>query len=95
MIQIKIKFFSLLIDFLGISELDISLNDNSSVKDLFGKLSQDFGKKFENIILTPQKTLNKFVILALNGKDIRSSDYFNIILQNGDEINFLPAIAGG
>lgn len=82
-------------DFLGVSELELLLNDNSSIKDLFGRLTQDFGKKFENIIITPQKTLNKFIILALNGKDIRSSDYFNIILQNGDEINFLPAIAGG
>ena len=95
MIKIKIKFFSLLVDFIGNSELTLSLNDNSSIKDVFDKLLFDLPDKFENIILTPQKTLNKFIILALNGSDIRSLNFLNIILKDGDIISFLPAIAGG
>jgi len=95
MIKIKIKFFSLLVDFIGNSELTLSLNDNSSIKDVFDKLLFDLREKFENVILTPQKTLNKFIILGLNGKHILSFNFTNTLLQEGDEISFLPAIAGG
>ncbi len=95
MIKIKIKFLSLLAEFVGTNETTLSVDENSFIKDVFNKLIIDFGKKFENIILTPQKTLSKYIILGLNGKDIRSLNFLNILLQDGDEISFLPAIAGG
>ncbi len=39
--------------------------------------------------------LNKYILLSLNGKDIRHYNDLKTILQDGDEIIFLPAIAGG
>jgi molybdopterin converting factor small subunit len=58
-------------------------------------LVEKYGKKFENTILTPENTLSKYIILSLNGKDIRSTNYLDIHIHDGDEITLLPAIAGG
>jgi len=33
--------------------------------------------------------------MSLNGRVIRTQENFNISINKGDEISFLPAIAGG
>lgn len=95
MLEIKISFLSLLEDITGIENTTIVVDDTYTIKDVLKQLSIKFGKKFENIILTSPNILSKYIILSLNGKDIRSSEYLDISLHDGDEITFLPAIAGG
>jgi MoaD family protein len=95
MLEIKISFLSLLEDLTGIEKTTILVDDTSTVKDVLKQLVEQFGKKFENIILTSPNILSKYIILSLNGKDIRSSKYLDTYLHEGDEITFLPAIAGG
>ena len=95
MVDIKITFLSLLADVTQEEEFILSIDEKSSVKDIIEKLVLRYGKEFENIILKSPDFLNKYIILGLNGKDIRSYDGLKTIIQEGDEISFLPAIAGG
>ena len=39
--------------------------------------------------------INKYIILCLNGKDIRTLENLNTVVSHHDEILLLPAIAGG
>ena len=95
MINIKVSFLSLLADITGIKDIIMPINENSTIKDLLSTLILKFGSDFEKFILGSPDILRKYIILALNGKDIRSFDNLNTIIKDGDEVSFLPAIAGG
>jgi len=95
LIDIKIVFLSLLTDVTQEEEFILSIEENSSVKDIIEKLILKYGKEFERTILDSPDLLSKYIILGLNGNDIRSYDGLETIIQEGDEVAFLPAIAGG
>ncbi len=95
MINIKVSFLSLLADITGFKDIIMPIIENSTIKDVLSSLILNYGSDFEKFILRSPDNLNKYVILGLNGKDIRSFDNLNTIIKDGDEISFLPAIAGG
>ncbi|MFX1380121.1 MAG: MoaD/ThiS family protein [Promethearchaeota archaeon] len=95
MINIKASFLSLLVDIIGKEEISLSINEYSTIKDILMKLRKLLGKNFEKNIFNIKDKLNKYIILGLNGKDIRKFDGLDTIIKDGDELSFLPAIAGG
>ncbi len=95
MIDVKITFLSLLADLTKIKELDLSINENSTIKEILDSLIIKFGKDFESKILDSPNSLSKYIILGLNGKDIRTLNDLDTIVNHHDEILLLPAIAGG
>ena len=95
MIHIKASFLSLLVDIIGKEEISLSFDNTLTIKDVLMSLSSLFGKDFEENIFSPEGKLSKYIILGLNGKDIRKFEGLNTIIRDGDEISFLPAIAGG
>jgi MoaD family protein len=95
MIDIKISFLSLLADITKTKELNISVQDKSTIKEILESLFSKFGKDFKRKILDSPDSLNKYIILGLNGKDIRTLKNLDTIVNHHDEILLLPAIAGG
>ena len=95
MIEIKIGFLSLLVDITKTKEIDLSIQENSTVKEILDKLILKFGKEFEKKVLESPNSLSKYIILGLNGKDIRTLNNLDTIVSHQDEILLLPAIAGG
>ncbi|MCK4779372.1 MAG: MoaD/ThiS family protein, partial [Candidatus Lokiarchaeota archaeon] len=70
--------------------------DNTlTIRDALMRLSSLIGKNFEENIFSTEGTLSKYIIIAINGKDIRKFDGLDTVIKDGDEISFLPAIAGG
>ena len=55
--------------------------DASTIKDLIDKLDQRLNSRFVNIFI--------------NGNDIRFLDNKDTKLNDGDEVSFVPSIAGG
>jgi molybdopterin converting factor small subunit len=95
MIDVKINFLSLLADITKIKQLNLSIQENSTIKEILDRLIIKFGKDFESKILDSPSSLSKYIILGLNGKDIRTLNNLDTIVSNHDEILLLPAIAGG
>lgn len=95
MIDVKINFLSLLADITKIKQLNLSIHENSTIKEILDRLIIKFGKNFESKILDSPSSLSKYIILGLNGKDIRTLNNLDTIVSNHDEILLLPAIAGG
>ncbi len=95
MIDVKINFLSLLADVTKIKELNISIRNKSTIKEILERLVSKFGKDFERKILDSPDSLSKYIILGLNGKDIRTLENLDTIVNHLDEILLLPAIAGG
>ncbi len=95
MIDVKINFLSLLADITKIKELNLSVHENTTIKEILERLISKFGKDFERTILDNPDSLKKYIILGLNGKDIRTLENLDTIVNHHDEILLLPAIAGG
>ncbi len=95
MIAVKISFLSLLKDRIGVKELNMDLEDNSTINDVFAKLFEKFGEDIKTVLVKKTGALNDHVVIMLNEKNIRSLDELNTKIQNKDEITMLPAIAGG
>ncbi len=95
MIEIKISFFSLLAEIFSEEEIILSIKEDATINDILDLLSKKLGKILRETIFSSSETLNPYIILGLNGRDIRSLDNLKTVLHNGDEISFLPAIAGG
>jgi len=95
MMDVKINFLSLLADITEIKELNLSVHDNATIKEILERLVSKFGKDFERSIMDSPDSLNKYIILGLNGKDIRTLENLDTIVTHHDEILLLPAIAGG
>jgi len=95
MITAKISFLSLLRDRFGAKELNMDLEDESTIKDLFAKLFEKYGEDIEKLLIKKTGDLNDQVVIMVNEKNIRSLDNLDTKIHNNDEIIFLPAIAGG
>jgi len=95
MIAVKISFLSLLKDRIGVKELNMDLEDNSTINDVFAKLFEKFGEDIKTVLVKKTGDINDPVVIILNEKNIRSLDELNTKIQNKDEITMLPAIAGG
>ena len=95
MSNIKIFFLSLLEDITGVNEITLNIEKNSTIKDVLKLLTSEFGKEFKITIFENPDTLSKYIIISLNGRDIRSLRNLESSLHDGDEVALLPAIAGG
>lgn len=95
MIAVKISFLSLLKDRIGVKELNMDLEDESTINDVFAKLFEKYGEDIEKVLIKKTGDLNDQVVIMLNEKSIRSLDNLDTKIRNNDEIILLPAIAGG
>ena len=67
-----------------------------SLSDAFAKVTAQMGDDFKRRVLeadgiTPRSLINVYI----NGKNAKFSDGINTVLQDGDEVYILPAVAGG
>ncbi|MFX1364569.1 MAG: MoaD/ThiS family protein [Promethearchaeota archaeon] len=95
MINIKTSFFSLLEDIVGKKEISLTFNNELTIRDILVRLNSLLGRNFEKNLFNAKGKLNKYIIIGINGKDIRKLDELDTMIKDGDEISFLPAIAGG
>ncbi|MFX1329154.1 MAG: MoaD/ThiS family protein [Promethearchaeota archaeon] len=95
MINIKVFFLSLLADKFGKEELIFNLDHVITLNDLLNELNSKLGREFKETIIVSEGKLNKYIILGLNGKSIDIFDGLDTLIKDGDELSFLPAIAGG
>ena len=95
MININIRFLSLLADYAGEEESNLKVDENSSINDIIKYLTSRYGNNFKSKILDSQNVLSKYIIIILNDVDIRSFDGLDTLIKEGDELTFLPVIAGG
>jgi MoaD family protein len=95
MIAVKISFLSLLKNKIGVKELTLDLEDQTTINDVFSKLIERLGKDIETVLFKKPGELNDQVVIMLNEKSLRSQDDLSTKIHHKDEISLLPAIAGG
>ena len=76
----------------GEKKIDIS---SDSLQDVFAKVSEIMGDDFKRRVLEGDGTPRSLINIYINGKNAKFSDGMNTVLNDGDEVYILPAVAGG
>jgi len=76
----------------GEKKLEISV---STLQDAFTKVSETMGDDFKRRVLNSDGTPRSLINIYINGKNAKFSSGLDTELKDGDEINILPAVAGG
>jgi len=66
-----------------------------SLQDAFAKISEVMGDDFKRRVLEGDGTPRSLINIYINGKNAKFSDGMNTVLNDGDEVYILPAVAGG
>ncbi len=66
-----------------------------SLTSAFTKISEIMGDDFKRRVLEGDGTPRSLINIYINGKNAKFSDGMNTILNDGDEVYILPAVAGG
>jgi len=76
----------------GEKKIDISAD---TLQDAFTKVSSEMGDDFKRRVLNNDGTPRSLINIYINGKNAKFSSGLDTVLKDGDEINILPAVAGG
>ena len=75
-------------------EKKINLNVDT-LNDAFAKISETMGDDFKRRVLNDDGTPRSLINIYINGKNAKFSSGLDTALSDGDEVNILPAVAGG
>ena len=75
-------------------EKKINLNVDT-LNDAFAKISETMGDDFKRRVLNDDGTPRSLINIYINGKNAKFSSGLDTALSDVDEINILPAVAGG
>ena len=80
----------------GKQETTANVPQGSTVKDLLASLSDSYGERFRSRVLNPMGNLEHYVLVFLNGTNIREMSGLETILREGElELMMLPMFEGG
>jgi len=69
--------------------------DVNTLQDAFTKISETMGDDFKRRVLNEDGTPRSLINIYINGKNAKFSSGLDTILNEGDEVSILPAVAGG
>jgi sulfur-carrier protein len=93
--RLNIKFIGALRHISGKTQLTVSLQESSCVKELLTKLSQEFPsleKTFNDQQLNDSRSN---ALILVNGREISVLNGLETKLNDDDEIVFVPVVHGG
>ena len=90
---VRVRAFANFRDILG-KDLNVDLNDSSTVKDLLDNLITS-RQRLRSAIFDDAGNVREYVILMKNRKNIDYLSGLETELAEGDEVAILPPVAGG
>lgn len=93
--NVKITSLSFIAKIAGEKNTEIDVNSGTTIEQLLEMLALRYGQDFEERVYNTTDGLNRFVIILVNGIDMRSLNGVETVLEPDTEIQLLPAIAGG
>lgn len=97
-VTIKLKFMGDLRAIVKNREATTTLPKGSTVKDLLTSLSNHYGEVFSSRVLNPMGNLEHYVLVFLNGKNIKDLEGLETTLGDEEgqvEFMMLPMFEGG
>ena len=96
MITVKVRTILTIKKILGKGEIELSLPEKSTLKDLVTTLVNRFGDELASLLLEPEtRNVLPHIRLMVNGRDIAFLSGMETVLQPGDDVLILPPVSGG
>jgi molybdopterin synthase sulfur carrier subunit len=96
MIKVKIHTILTLKKVLGQRELEVSIQEGSTVRDLLSWMVEQWGDGLSpHCFSQGSDQLLPHIRLLVNGQDIQFLNGAATILRDGDEVTLLPMLTGG
>jgi molybdopterin synthase sulfur carrier subunit len=96
MITVKIYTILTLKQILGQREFEVSIQEESTVKDLLSWMIERWGDELSPHLFQPESDrVLPHIRLLVNGRDIQFLNGVDTILRDGDEFSMLPILTGG
>ena len=100
-LPVEIRFYGMIRDVVGESQLEMRLPQDSTVADLLHSLTDRYGERFWQRVMDGPGRLNRFVELMVNGRQVDRNG-LDTPLAAGDKrqpvvinVLVLPPAAGG
>ena len=94
--DVRVKFMGDLPAVIGQRNVVVPLPDGSTVDDLLAWLSASYGEAFTCRVFSQPGTLHHYMVVFVNGQDIRDAGGFATRLGEGEvEVVMLPMFEGG
>ena len=91
----KIQLMGPFIDLVGKSELEAQSPDGATLSNLVEEIEKTYGKSVKNKIMAPDGDFHPYVLVSVNGTDVRGLQGINTPINEGDKIILALLITGG
>lgn len=68
--------------------------DARTLREVLTRLEECY-PGFKERLFDPQGEINRFVLIYINGEEVRDREVLETPVTDGDEITIIPALAGG
>ncbi|MEM2059053.1 MAG: MoaD/ThiS family protein, partial [Thermoproteota archaeon] len=68
--KVKVKFFAIIREVAGVKELDVEVEEGTSILNLLNILARKLPPKFGEYVLEEGGAISRFLIVLVNGKGI-------------------------
>ena len=89
----QVKFFAYLRDYTGCSETNLPLVP--TIGELARILSERYGPKLRDKLLSPEGELGQEIIVMVNGRHVLHLGGLDAPLKEDDTVQIFPMVAGG
>lgn len=93
--QITVEFIGFPAIVSAIGQKKLAMETGGTVSDLFDALVEQYGEKVKDSFYGATGALDSNIQVVLNGNEFLSADKHDRQLQEGDEVLFMLAMAGG
>jgi MoaD family protein len=95
MLGVKIRLMGPMADFIGKTELDVQVKEGTTLCDVFQEVGREYGQNVKKKIIAPDGDFHPYVLVSLNGTDVRGQKGIDTRLNDGDEVLLALLITGG
>ena len=91
----KIQLMGPITDLVGRSELEVQTQESATLSAVVEEVERAYGKSVKNKILAPDGDFHPYVLVSVNGIDVRELNGIDTRLNDGDKIILALLITGG
>ena len=94
--KVRVHYLGMVKTYTNKGQEDVELEDASTLSDLLGKITKNFGKPFNSEVYDPNKREVKTLFTVMvNGVIMGQLDGVDTKLKDGDNVIVMPLMTGG
>ena len=94
-LKVTVKFFTTLREITGKKEEQIEFSRTATLESLLEKLSQRYGKEFNDYVYDELNNVRGHLQFLINGQSAAFQHGKRTSLEDGDQVTILPPVGGG